>query len=367
MGISHYAAFLRALLFLDKPVYAHYGVTNRCDLKCKACTIWRRKDLSDELPLSDVEKLAKTLKELGCIHVSLGGGEPVLRDDLRDIIRIFNSNGLRIRVLTNGVAFTPERAKPLIKEGLKEVSFSLDTLDPDAQSYLDGVKDSFLKRMDNLFFIAKNLPRRNATPILNTMVTARNIDQLDNILSLAKSIGFYLSLIPIHLAKENGHPFFGKDKSLAFDHNFKRKLYDAFDLMIREKKQGAPILNSTAFLKQSPGFLLDGHSHWSCLAGNGYISISPNGMVAPCHKFEGDWDIHFSKFPKLSKTGKYQSELQEKIKNCQGCFRPCWTEISLLLTDMKSLYEMFLSQRGTKISRPSFDEKMVRKNLGIGG
>ena len=366
MGISQYIHFARSLVFHDRPIYAHFAVTDKCDLRCKACSIWRREEPAKELTIDQIRELAAVLKTMGSIHVSLGGGEPVIRNDLPEILDIFNQTGLRTRVLTNGVAMTPDKAKPLLDAGLREVSFSLDSLDPDTQSYLDGQKGTFAKRIDNLFFIAKNLPSKKTTPIINTMVTAKNIHQIFDILNLAKSIGFYLSLIPIHLTKQNDHRFFGTDKTLSFDPEYKTLLNETFARLIKEKKAGAPIINSSAFLKNCPQFLIAGKSNWSCMAGETYISISPNGTISPCHRFENEWGIHYSKFPKVFKTAQYKSDLKEKVADCPGCFRPCWTEISFLLTDRKSLLEMIRNQNDSRKSRPPIDEDAIRKNLGLG-
>ena len=67
------------------------------------CGIWRYGNAKEELSIAEVTEVAKRMKRLGVVQVSLGGGEPFAREDLADLVHCFVKEGLNTRVLTNGI------------------------------------------------------------------------------------------------------------------------------------------------------------------------------------------------------------------------------------------------------------------------
>jgi GTP 3',8-cyclase len=111
------------------------SVTDRCNLRCQYCMperdyVWLPRadilDFEEDLLLVDV------FADLGVDRVRLTGGEPLVRRNLRQLIRGLASKS-RIRDLaltTNGVLLA-DHAKELRVAGLHRVTVSLDTLRPD--------------------------------------------------------------------------------------------------------------------------------------------------------------------------------------------------------------------------------------------
>jgi MoaA/NifB/PqqE/SkfB family radical SAM enzyme len=251
---------------------------------------------------------------------------------------------------------------------MTDISFSLDSLDPQLQERFDGAKGTFKTRIDNLLWLAKHLPKTGVLPILNTVVTPQNFEELPALLDLADTIGFYSSFIPIHTSPENQseHRFFSNPTEMHFSKNQTTGLGQIIDTLIQRKKAGARIINSTAFLKGTPKYLMTGRAPWPCLAGRLYLSISPAGKIAPCHAFEGKWEWDIENFQEQLASPSIQAELNQRIKDCDGCFRPCWTEVSFMMTRRQSLLEMIRIQWKKKQPRPKFDEIELRKTLTNG-
>ena len=111
------------------------SVTDRCNLRCQYCMpetsyVWLPK--SDILSFEETARLVGVFTELGVDRVRLTGGEPLLRQDLPELVRLFRANA-RIRDLaltTNGLLLTSVASK-LKKAGLTRVTVSLDTLRPE--------------------------------------------------------------------------------------------------------------------------------------------------------------------------------------------------------------------------------------------
>jgi GTP 3',8-cyclase len=118
------------------------SVTDRCNLRCNYCMpqedyVWLpRQEL---LTFEEISRLVEVFTSLGVEDVRLTGGEPLLRRDLPQLVRILAANP-RIRDLaltTNGVLFA-EQGEALRDAGLHRVTISLDTLRPDRFAKLTG-------------------------------------------------------------------------------------------------------------------------------------------------------------------------------------------------------------------------------------
>ena len=99
----NYARIGMAALTREVPVYAHFGITHRCNLTCKMCGIWRYGNRKEELSLEEIQLVAERMARLGVVQVSIGGGEPFAVDHLEDAAKAFIDQGLNLRILTNGI------------------------------------------------------------------------------------------------------------------------------------------------------------------------------------------------------------------------------------------------------------------------
>jgi len=111
------------------------SVTDRCNLRCQYCMpeeeyTWLRR--SDLLTFEEIQRLVEVFTELGVNKVRLTGGEPLLRRDLPDLVRMLATvPAVRdLAMTTNGVMLAGQ-ASALREAGLHRVTVSLDTLRPD--------------------------------------------------------------------------------------------------------------------------------------------------------------------------------------------------------------------------------------------
>jgi cyclic pyranopterin phosphate synthase len=100
------------------------SLTQRCNLDCFFCHKEGQTASSDELATEEIGKIARIACELGMRKIKLTGGEPLLRDDLPDIIREIADYADEVSLTTNGVLLE-KQAKDLRDAGLKRVNVSL--------------------------------------------------------------------------------------------------------------------------------------------------------------------------------------------------------------------------------------------------
>jgi len=111
------------------------SVTDRCNLRCQYCMperdyVWlpRQQILNYE----EVGVLMDVFLDLGVTRARLTGGEPLVRRDLPELVRLLAAKPrlADLAITTNGVLLA-EAAAPLKEAGLHRVTVSLDTLRPD--------------------------------------------------------------------------------------------------------------------------------------------------------------------------------------------------------------------------------------------
>jgi cyclic pyranopterin phosphate synthase len=113
------------------------SLTDRCNFDCVYChneglgdTRGPMEPQDDEMDTDDVVRFLEVAAEFGVDSVKLTGGEPMLRDDLEEIIRR-TPDSMEVSMTTNGT-FLPGRAEALVDAGLDRVNVSQDALDPQA-------------------------------------------------------------------------------------------------------------------------------------------------------------------------------------------------------------------------------------------
>ncbi|WP_129113320.1 GTP 3',8-cyclase MoaA [Halegenticoccus tardaugens] len=113
------------------------SLTDRCNFDCVYChneglgdTRGPMDAQDDEMSADDVVRFLEVAEEFGIRKVKFTGGEPMLREDLEEIVRR-TPDSMEASLTTNGT-FLPGRAEGLKDAGLARVNVSQDALDPEA-------------------------------------------------------------------------------------------------------------------------------------------------------------------------------------------------------------------------------------------
>lgn len=112
------------------------SLTDRCNFDCVYChneglgdTRGPMDPQDDEMGTDDVVRFLEVAEEFDVDAVKFTGGEPMLRQDLEEIIAR-TPDSMEVSLTTNGT-FLPGRAPDLVEAGLERVNVSQDALDPD--------------------------------------------------------------------------------------------------------------------------------------------------------------------------------------------------------------------------------------------
>ena len=199
---------------LQAPTYVDFDVTFRCNLKCKFCSsnaiydngsfsaITKQKGNS-ELSLEEIDKIFSDFDRLGIFRISIGGGEPFLRKDILDIIRLTDKYSFSTIINTNATLINDTIASELEKSNIDQIAVSLDSYDSTIHNKMRGVADAFDKALRGV----KTLLKYNINITALLTLTSYNIDSVIPTLSFYKEIGLknatIMLLCPAGRAKTN--------------------------------------------------------------------------------------------------------------------------------------------------------------------
>jgi MoaA/NifB/PqqE/SkfB family radical SAM enzyme len=287
VGTLVYARCLRRPI----PWMVSIMITERCNLSCYYCyvDIARRRGERHVPPDYSREELTRIIGELwacGTRHVTLLGGEPLLRKDLEAIVDHSRTLGMYVDLFTNGILI--DRQLGAIRK-LNAVIVSIEG----REAVHDGErgKNSFKRAIAGL-----PLVRELGVPLkINFTMTRNNIREIEYVAELAREFG---ATVTIGEATKNyqDEDVVNRNMPSAVEiRTFWQTVRDLLD-------GGAPILKSRNSVEQliaSAGqisqdeILMPGDPRmrrlrlFPCLFGRFVCQLSANGVFYPCSKLYG--------------------------------------------------------------------------------
>ena len=175
------------------------SITNRCNVRCFYCHHDGIVPENYEMTSNEMQRIVKVAKTIGIEKIRLSGGEPLIRDDIVDIVDKISSVGFRdISLTTNGVLLS-RYAEALYNAGLTRVNVSFDTLNPDTyklitkRNYMELAKKGIERAV-----------KAGLNPVKVNMVVMKGINdnEIWDMFQFCKDTGAILQLIEL-LKTEN--------------------------------------------------------------------------------------------------------------------------------------------------------------------
>lgn len=302
------------------PIIAHLGITQRCNMRCRYCSVREPYESMKELSTEEWKKIIKNIAELGVFQIGFTGGEPTLREDLIELAEYVNSLNCTFNLTTNCWHLSEEMIAKLKKAGMRQCQVSLD-------SHLPEVNDKLRTEgsCKNVQKAIRLLRKHNITVGIDCVVSNNNIRHIESFVEwLGKENVPFLTLIKI------------KQGDLALS-LFKELLppYEKYSRLIeklcsRENKNPNITIDcgSVSNLQYS---LKEEDLHKipvaGCPAGHTLLSISPNGDMYPCVALGQDefkiGNALKDDLKKLWQKSKVLRELRQVKSKVSGKCRDC--------------------------------------------
>ncbi len=180
-----------------KPFQVLVQVTNRCNMRCSFCDFWPNPaPKGEELTLSDYQRVARELAELGCFLVSIEGGEPLVRKDLEGIVAAFAEHHIPA-LFTNGWYVDEARARSLFDAGLVHASVSIDYASPSKHDAKRGLEEATVRAWRAVDTLRTAAPRGGLQVHVMTVLMRSNQDELEALLEQSRehAVGHQFTLL----------------------------------------------------------------------------------------------------------------------------------------------------------------------------
>jgi MoaA/NifB/PqqE/SkfB family radical SAM enzyme len=369
-------SMLRAVLTKDAPFYIQYYIDSRCNLMCRQCNIVEANADAPEADLDGVRRIADNLRAVGAGVVLLTGGEPFLRPDLPDMVRVFRERGLDVRLQTNGMRMaTPERLKACVDAGARDINVSLDSLYPDKQDYINSVPGSWEPALRTVADISRIFPTKGSICSFGCVLSRYNFREIPHLLEFATRIGWHLSLVPVHITRPDlPMGFRSYDARFNFRPEDLPALDAVFERLYAMKREGFLLFDSFTFLRSAQNFIRTGTPTWRkdgvCDSPHLYFAVRPNGDFAVCcdHRLKGERvSLLDPDFPEVFRSRAFRERVAAQTGPCGGCHYGSYPEMTISVRDPQALWERFLLnfKAERKSIRPVSADELLALARGI--
>jgi cyclic pyranopterin phosphate synthase len=174
------------------------SVTQRCNYHCTYChregEVEQANVSAEKMTLEEIVRIAKTAVEIGINRIKLTGGEPLMREDICQIVKgISTIPGLKDLSLTTNGLLLKDTAKTLRECGLNRINISLASLNPETYNKLTG------GTLENALEGVEAAVKAGFNPVKLNMVILKgvNVHDVPEMIAYAEKMGVILQLIEL--------------------------------------------------------------------------------------------------------------------------------------------------------------------------
>lgn len=294
---------------------AEINITDVCNSNCVTCRIWQNQDAAN-LSTEKWKEIVGQLRQIGVEHIDFGGGEPLLRNDIIEIIQEAHDNGFRsISLCTNAFLLNDKKINELIEAGMTYCHLSIDG-NGETHDRLRGINGSFRRNIESLGY----LKFKKVSTLVCTNVLESNISEIPAIIDLCKD--YSAKWFP-NLINNTQYHFKGIDIN-----KIKPISKDKIDHLINEIEKRLICRNSyidltleslpiiKAYLRGEFDF-----RNMRCVIGNSKIYMAANGDVfTGCYALESKGNLTERSLFDIVNSDDYKNQVKRMLSgNCPGC------------------------------------------------
>jgi pyrroloquinoline quinone biosynthesis protein E len=255
---------------ISKPLWLLAELTYRCPLQCPYCS--NPTDIAkyqSELDTSDWIRVLREARKMGATQLGLSGGEPLVRNDLEEIIHEACQLGYYSNLITSGVGMDEQRVAAFKAAGLDHIQISFQASDKELNNYLAGT-DSFQHKID----MARIVKKHEYPMVLNIVIHRQNIDQIEDIINMTAELNAdYVELASTQYygwSKLNAAHLLPTREQLAraerIAHEYQEKMAGTMRILYVVPD----------YFEERPKACMNG---WGSI----FLTIAPDGSALPCH------------------------------------------------------------------------------------
>jgi len=281
------------------PTVVSLEMTHCCNANCNHCNMGGLIPGEQRIGPADYSRLMKTLKPM---IVQVSGGEPLLRDDLEDVLRAVKPVGHEspyLIVVSNGWLLNRERYLKLRAAGINQLSISLCFPDERHNSW---------RHINGLFeHLDRTIPELAAMGyddiVLNSAITHENMPHIMDLVKVAERWGVSISFSAYSVLRTGERAYtIDSPEDLA-------RLREQLDQLMEYKQTHCGLIQNADFNIEGTYQFFEKGEILPCRAGLRFLVVTPDGFLKPC-------SMHERKYTSLRQIHK------EFVphNNCGGCY-----------------------------------------------
>jgi len=285
------ARALKAMRRPESPLLAQLVVIRRCNLSCGYCNEYD--DHSPPIPVEELFARVDHLAELGCLVLTLTGGEPFMHPNLDEVVARAVSHGMVVTAISNAYPITKGWIERMNDAGLSLLQVSVDNMEPN-----DVSQKSWSKIKKRLLLLKEHAKfKLNINAVLGSSPPEQTRELIDEI----RSLGFYMTVGLLH------------DQQGQIDPGL------IGDILPEFYEEMRALCNKSFFHQFGEGWeqkmLHGGTAPWRCRAGARYLYIDELGKVAYCSQRRTE--------PGTALLEYTRGDLKREYDSPKGCEESC--------------------------------------------
>lgn len=289
------------------PLSVPFVLTYRCNGRCTYCGSPSR-PAGDEMSPRQTAAVLQQVLDAGAERIGLTGGEPLLREDLGELIAVAREAGALVTVNTNGLLVEHRL------DALRDVSLLLVSLDGPS-SHHDRLRGlgSFEGAVQGI-----RAARSAGIPVGIVCTLTRNSEPMA-MLDLAEQLEVRCLFQPVMTFS-----FSAPARVIRELWPSRADMKRFTEQLLMAKTNGRPVACSRTFLR-FVSKTWPGPTVFPCAAGTLHCAVSPDGRVAPCNFL-----LASPRWPSALEQGFRQAFEHLPAFRCRGCFCPSPVETTFL-------------------------------------
>lgn len=263
-----------ALAQVSPPLWLLAELTYRCPLQCPYCS--NPVDFAksgSELTTEQWIEVFRQAREMGAAQLGFSGGEPLVRQDLAELVKAARDLGYYTNLITSGIGLTEARIAELSEAGLDHIQISFQAADEEVNNMLAGSKKAFAQKLA----MAKAVKAAGYPMVLNFVTHRHNIDRMDRIIELC--IELEADFVELATCQFYGWAELNRAALLPTREQLERAEQVTQQWREKLEAQNHPcklIFVTPDYYEERPKACMNG---W----GSVFLDITPDGTALPCH------------------------------------------------------------------------------------
>jgi pyrroloquinoline quinone biosynthesis protein E len=252
------------------PLWLLAELTYRCPLHCAFCSNpVDYTSYNNELTTDEWIRVFREARAMGAVQLGFSGGEPLVRDDLTELVAAAHDLGFYTNLITSGVGLTPQRAGALKKAGLDHIQLSFQDSSRELNDFLSSTKTFDLKQR-----VARTIKDLGYPMVLNCVMHRYNLPHVGRIIEMAESMEADF----LELANVQYYGWAWRNREMLMP---ARAALAAAEAVVDEHR---PRLDGRMKILWVVPDYAEGKPK-PCMAGwaSVFLVVAPDGVALPCH------------------------------------------------------------------------------------